>query len=446
VKVKNLGRQDFVIGGWMPGQGRREESIGALLVGVNDEAGALRYAGRVGTGFTDAELDRLIRLLAPLKRSTSPFTAGEAAPRGAVFCEPKLVAEIEFSEWTKRGSLRQPAFKGLRDDKPADQVGRENANAGALEYDELAALKLREETSTKALATVDGRELKLSNLGKVLYPAAGFTKREVIEYYVEIAPALIGHVEGRPLTVRRWPDGVDAHSFFQKHAPAHRPDWVQTVILPGERKPIDYVLAQDLPTLVWLANLAALELHTPLARAEAIERPTVLVFDLDPGDPATVIECCRVGLVLHGMFEQLGLQSFVKTSGLKGLQLYIPLNSRNDSYERTKSFAKTVAELLARSESELVVSRMARAQRGGKVLIDWSQNDRRKTTVCVYSLRAGERPTVSTPVEWDEVRSTLESGEPADLVFEPHDVLERVAERGDLFAPVLSLVQQLPSL
>jgi bifunctional non-homologous end joining protein LigD len=446
VKVKNLTSQEFVIGGWMPGEGSRTKRIGALLVGVHDEDGSLRYVGRVGTGFTAAELDRLAGLLLGLERPTSPFTTGPEVPRGAVFCEPRLVAEVEFREWTNRGSLRAPSYKGLREDKPAALVVQEGPDAESSERYGLGGVELREETKAKATATVDGRELRLSNLDKILYPDAAFSKKQVIEYYAQIAPVLIGHLEGRPLTIRRWPDGVDGHAFFQKHAPEHRPEWVRTVSLPSERERIEYVLADDLPTVVWLANLAALELHTTLARAEAIENPTALVFDLDPGEPATLVECCRVGLALQGMFENLGLESFAKTSGLKGLQVYIPLNSPNTTHQQTKSFAKTVAELLAGAEGDLVVSRMTKARRKGKVLIDWSQNDRRKTTVCAYSLRAGARPTVSAPVEWDEVRSTLESGRPTELSFEPHEVLERVAQRGDLFAAVLSSVQRLPSV
>jgi bifunctional non-homologous end joining protein LigD len=446
VKVKNVTRQEFVIGGWLPGEGRRKRRIGALLVGVHEKGGELRYVGRVGTGFSEGDLERLAGLLTALEHPASPFATGEPAPRGAVFCEPTLVAEIEFREWTKRGSLRAPSFKGLRDDKPAAVIVREGPDAEPSERYDLGGVQIQEQTSTKAAVEVDGRELKLSNLAKVLYPQAGFTKREVIEYYAQIAPVLIGHLEGRPLTVKRWPDGVDASSFFQKHAPAHRPKWVQTVAVPSGREVIDYVLVDDLPTLVWLANLAALELHAPLARAAAIEQPTALVFDLDPGEPATLLECCRVGLQLHGMFENLGLQSFAKTSGLKGLQLYVPLNSPKATYEQTKPFAKAVAELLASTEPDLVVSRMTKARRTGKILIDWSQNDRRKTTVCAYSLRAGERPTVSTPVDWDEVRRTYESGQTDELVFEAREVLERVTERGDLFAPVLSSVQRLPAL
>ncbi len=307
-------------------------------------------------------------------------------------------------------------------------------------------LVLHEHGAKAATATVERRELKLSNLDKPLYPKAGFLKRDVIDFYASIATTIGAHLKGRALTVKRWPDGVDGKAFFQKQAPAHRPDWVQTVTLPSEKKPIDYLLADDRATLVWLANLAALELHVPLARAEAPERPTTLVFDLDPGAPATAIECCRVALTLQGMFENLGLQSFVKTSGKKGLQLYVPLNDPSVTFAQTKPFAKTVAELLEEAQPELIVSRMTKTERPGKVLIDWSQNDRNKTTVCVYSLRATERPTVSTPLQWDEVRAALDGGDPDALRFEARQVLERIAERGDLFAPVLSLVQKLPSV
>jgi bifunctional non-homologous end joining protein LigD len=445
VKIKNVHRQEFVVGGWMPGKGSRAAGLGALLVGVYDEHGQLRYAGRVGTGFTQQELDRLARLLDPLERASSPFAPGESPlPRGAVFCEPQLVAEVEFREWTDSGSLRHPSYKGLREDKAAEEVVHEEP-PDVQPADDDAPL-VPKETRESASVTVDGRELKLSNLRKILYPQNGFSKRDVIDYYAAIAPVLIPHLCDRPLTVKRWPDGVAGKAFFQKQAPAHRPDWVQTTTVPAERKPIDYLLAQDLPTLVWLANLAALELHTPLARADALDRPTTLVFDLDPGAPATIVECCEVGLALQGMFENLGLQCFVKTSGKKGLQLYLPLNSGDVTFDDSKAFAKAVAELLERADPDLVVSSMSRAKRTGKVLIDWSQNDHRKTTVCVYSLRAVDRPTVSTPVSWEEVRAALDSHASGALVFEAGQVLERVADRGDLFAPVLSLVQKLPAL
>jgi bifunctional non-homologous end joining protein LigD len=452
----------------MPGKGKRRDSIGALLLGVHDRDGPLRYVGRVGSGFSDSELERLSSLLAPTRRPTPPFTAGEKPPRGAVFCEPQLVVEVEFAQWTQNGSLRAPTYKGLREDKPAEQVMREDTAdvpADAPQPREaLGALSIRRRGANTADATVEGRELKLSNLDKVLYPRTGFTKGDVIAYYAQVAPVLLGHLAGRPLTVTRWPDGVEGKSFFQKQAPAHRPEWVRTATVASERtlkgtppvgahpeghrqagKPIDYTLADDLPTLVWLANLAAIELHVPLARAEAIERPTALVFDLDPGAPAGIVECCHVGVLLQGMFEHLGLRSFPKTSGSKGLQVYVPLNIADMSYTRTKPFAKAVAELLESAEPDLVVSRMTKARRPGKVLIDWSQNDAKKTTVCAYSLRAAERPTVSTPLDWDEVRAGRDSGDPAGLAFEAAEVLERVAERGDLFAPARSLVQELPT-
>jgi len=448
VKVKRVGRQELVIGGWLPGKGRRTGRIGALLLGVY-ENGALRYVGRVGSGFSDSELDRLGRLLEPLRQSASPFTAGERPPRESIFCEPRLVAEIELTEWTTGGSVRHPIYKGLREDKSAEEVVREDTSSqvtSSARAEGSEQLEIHELTSKSAAATVAGRELKLSNLTKVLYPRTGFTKRDLIDYYATIAPVLLPHLTGRALTVTRWPDGVEGKSFFQKHAPAHRPDWVRTATVSSKQGPIDYTLADDLSTVVWLANLAAIELHTPLARAAAIECPTALVFDLDPGAPATIVECCRVGLQLQGMFENLGLESFAKTSGSKGLQLYIPLNTKDVAYEQTKPFAKTVAELLESTEPDLVVSRMTKARRAGRVLIDWSQNDRRKTTVCAYSLRAAARPTVSTPLDWDEVRGALDSGDPSSLVYEARDVLERVAERGDLLAPVLSLVQELPKL
>jgi bifunctional non-homologous end joining protein LigD len=485
VKIKRVGRQELVVGGWMPGKGKRRQSIGALLLGVYDDAAQLRYVGRVGSGFSDSELERLSGLLAPLERPTSPFTAGERPPQGAVFCEPQLVVEVEFAHWTQRGNLRAAIYKGMREDKPAAQIVREDKPAAQAIREDVGlaagahdgrrsthgALFVREQTATTASATVDGRELRLSNLAKVLYPRSGFTKRDLIDYYAAIAPVLIGHLDGRPLTVTRWPDGVDAKSFFQKHAPAHRPEWVRTVTLPAGRtlkgtppvaahpeghtpdggtgrqagKPIDYILAEDEPTIVWLANLAAIELHVPLSRAEDMRRPTAVVFDLDPGAPAGIVECCRVATLLRAVFEGIGLQSFAKTSGSKGLQVYIPLNHQGVSYEQTKPFAKTVAELLEQAEPELIVSRMTRARRAGKVLIDWSQNDAKKTTVCAYSLRAAERPTVSMPLAWEEVEAVRDAADPADVAFEATHVLARVAERGDLFAPVLSLVQELPS-
>ncbi|MFP5363522.1 MAG: DNA ligase D [Thermoleophilia bacterium] len=426
LKIKNVLREDVVVGGWLPGEGRRRDRIGALLVGVPED-GRLRYAGRVGTGFTDAELTRLGKVLE--QRPDSPFQGEPAPPRGAVFVEPTRVAEVEFTEWTSDGLLRHPSYKGLREEAPPS-----------------AFLDAGTPVRGGREVHVGGRTLKVTNLDKVLYPKAGFTKRDVIDYYVAIAPAMLPHLEGRPLTRVRFPNGVEGKSFFEKNCPSHRPDWVATASVPLSEKTVEFCVCNELPTLVWLANLAALELHTQLHLAERLSEPTTMVFDLDPGAPATIVECCRVGLWLHGMFENLGLHAFAKTSGSKGLQVYVPLNAPGVTYDQTKGFALAVAELLEAAEPELVISRMSKELRKGKVFIDYSQNDEHKTTVCVYSLRARERPTVSTPVTWDEVRACLDSGDPGDLVFDARQVLNRVAEHGDLYAPVLSLVQEIPSL
>ena len=294
---------------------------------------------------------------------------------------------------------------------------------------------------------IQGRHLKLSNLEKVLYPVAGFTKQQVIDYYARIAPAIIPHLEGRALTRKRYPDGVDGEPFFEKNAPKYRPDWVKTAPIwsEGNRRTVYYVLANDLPTLVWLANLAALELHPSLARAVDITCPTEMVFDLDPGPPANIVQCCQVGLWLREIFEHFGLQSFPKTSGSKGLQLYVPLNTPTN-YDQTKTFAHALARLLEQEHPEMVVSDMKKTLRAGKVLVDWSQNDEHKTTVAVYSLRAREHPTVSTPVTWEDVERTVKKKDASLLVFEAAQVVSRVEKLGDLFAPVESLKQRLPDL
>ena len=286
---------------------------------------------------------------------------------------------------------------------------------------------------------IDGRTLSLSNLDKVLYPQAGFAKGHVIDYYTRVSPVLLPHLRGRPLTLKRYPNGVDGGHFYEKQCPSHRPDWVETSLI-GD---INFCVANSLPTLVWLANLADLELHTSLALAEDYGTPTVIAFDLDPGPPATIVECAEVALDLRLVFEHLGMEAFPKTSGSKGMQVYVPLNTPT-SYDVTRPFARGLAELLERRRPELVVSEMKKSVRGGKVFVDWSQNTSFKTTVCVYSLRARPQPTVSTPLTWEEVAAVTDSRDPDDLVFTSADVLERVAEHGDLFAGVLDLRQTLP--
>ena len=294
---------------------------------------------------------------------------------------------------------------------------------------------------------IEGKHLKLSNLEKVLYPATGFTKGQVIDYYARIAPVLLPHLAGRPLTMKRFPGGVDQEYFFEKNAPAHRPEWIKTAPIwsYGNKRNVNYILANDLSTLIWVANLASLELHPSLSLAKDITCPTMMVFDLDPGPPADMIQCARVGLWLREIFEHFGMQSFPKTSGSKGLQIYVPLNTPT-SYEKTKPFAHALARLLEEEHRDLVVSDMKKAIRVGKVLVDWSQNDEHKTTIAIYSLRARERPTVSTPLRWEEVERVLSKKDPKLVVFEAEDVLKRVDELGDLFEPVLKMKQKLPDL
>ena len=297
---------------------------------------------------------------------------------------------------------------------------------------------------------VDGRELKLTNLDKVLYPKAGFTKGEVVDYYAKVAPAIVPHLGGRAVTLRRFPEGVDDldAAFFEKRCPKHRPPWVRTAtVLAGPRAGnIDFCVCEDRATLIWMAQLAAIELHPSLSLAAAPDRPTVLVFDLDPGPPADVLDCCRVALRLRELFGHFEVECFPKTSGSKGLQVYVPLNTDGASYDETKPFAKAIAQLLEKQTPDLVVSKMKKVERKGKVFVDWSQNHRRKTTIAVYSLRARERPTVSTPVTWEEVEHAAERDDAGSLVFEAADVLERIDVHGDLFAPVLDLKQALPDL
>ncbi len=296
---------------------------------------------------------------------------------------------------------------------------------------------------TEHSVEVDGRRLKVSNLDKVLYPEAGFTKAEVIDYYVRIAPAMLPHIADRGLTLRRYPNGVDAQSFFEKRCPSHRPEWIGTFAGPGDRDgTIGYCALDSTAALAWSANMAALELHAPMARGVDIESPTMLVFDLDPGAPADVHSCAEVALDIRAVLDDLaGLACLAKTSGSKGLQLYVPLN-RPHTHEHCSSFAQAVAQVLEKHHGDRVTSVMAKAVRPGKVFIDWSQNSRHKTTVAVYSLRARPRPTVSTPVTWEEVEAGAGG---APLTFEAADVLARVERLGDLFAPTLTLEQALPA-
>ena len=304
---------------------------------------------------------------------------------------------------------------------------------------------MAERTTTEV--EVEGRRLTLSNLEKVLYPEAGFTKAQLIDYYVRIAPVLLPHLRGRPLTMKRYPEGVDGEMFYQKNCPDHRPPWVATarVWSEGNKRWMDYCMVEEVATLVWTANLADIELHTSLSLAEDILRPTMIVFDLDPGEPANIVQCCQAAIWVRDIFQHFGLQSFAKTSGSKGLQVYVPLNTPV-TYDDTKPFAHEIARMLEAQHRGQIVSDMKKALRVGKVFVDWSQNDDHKTTVCVYSLRAKSRPTASTPVTWKEVEQCWAKKDAGVLVFESHQVLDRVKRMSDLFEPVLKLKQKLPSL
>lgn len=377
LKAKTIGRQEFVVGGWVPGEGRRRNRIGALLLGAYGEDGQLHYAGKVGTGFSERELDELLERLRALARDSNPF-AGRRGPRNANYAEPELVAEIEFRELTAEGMVRHGSFKGLREDKVAAEVVLERPAPAA-------------DPGTGAR--------------KAPHPGGD---EDPVAWYASIGDVLLPHLRGRLLAV---PDG-------------------------------EPVLVEDLDTVLAAVAAGAAELRAPLALADEPERPTAVVFDLAPGAGAAVLDCAQVALWIRGMFEQLGLRNYAKTSGSKGIQVYVPLNTEV-TYARTKPFAKAVAETLESRFPDRVVARK-RGARSGKVFVDWSQNDEEKTTVCAYSLRGRKRPTVSTPLEWEELEAALAAVDAERLAFDRAAVLRRVEERGDLFAPLLSEKQELP--
>jgi bifunctional non-homologous end joining protein LigD len=435
LKVKNLATQELVIGGWLPGEGRREGTIGALAVGYYEtENGGLRlrYAGRVGTGFTEKTLRDLSKRLEPLARDSSPFE-GRQPPKQTRLVEPRLVAEIEFREWTHARTLRAPSYKGLRDDKdptevrielpqapPQGQVEPAVASAGAG-----GPVELRE-----GHTEIEGRVIELSSLDEVLYPKAGYRKRDAISYYAAVAGALLPHLRGRPVAV----GGV-------REAPPWRPDWIRpaTVSSQGERTEIDFCLVEDLPTLVWLANLGHLELEASLARVEDLERPTMLVLELDPSEGAEAADCAKAALLVREMLGELGLTSLVKSSGSGGLHVHVPLNGKV-SFDDTGPFAHALASLLEQREPDLVGAGDER------VAVGWSRNAAHETTTCVFSLGATERPAVAAPLAWEEVERAAAGDAPDGLGLEAGELLDRLDERTGLFESLLSLRQRLPKL
>jgi bifunctional non-homologous end joining protein LigD len=432
VKVKSTLTQEVLVGGWTDGQGERAGDLGALLLGIPTSTG-LRYVGKVGTGFSEQARRELLGELRPLATPESPFD--DPLPKGEAhhFVRPTLVGEVGYSDRTPAGRLRHPTWRGLRIDKSPQEV--------VVEQNRSTRRKSTAKAKTSTRTTIGGRDLTVTNLEKVLFPATGFTKGQLVDYYVRAADVMLAHVADRPLTMKRFPDGVEGKSFFEKHIPSHAPDWVRSVTIPSSepRGEINYVVASDLPTIAWAANLGTIEFHVPLwhigRRRKLPASPDLMVFDLDPGEGTTIVECCVVAGHVARELEKEEFEPCAKTSGSKGLQLYVRVAPRT-SWETLRDHAYDIARRLESSHPELIVSNMRKSLRQGRVLIDWSQNHPAKTTVCAYSVRARPEPTVSAPVTLAEVATCAKSGDPSVLRFTTDDVLRRIAEHGDLFAPV----------
>lgn len=441
---------EVIVCGWRPGRLSFTGTLGGLLLGAHDPVtGDLVYLGDVGTGFSQAARADLVTTLTPLERRTHPFAA--TPPREdttrARWVEPHLVGEVVYRQFTRAGRVRHTAWRGLRADKSPDDVRAPRSTGPAAP--EPAPSEAAPSPGPKITVQAGNRRLTLSNLDKPLFPD-GFTKGEVINYYSRVAPVLLPHLAGRPVTFIRFPDGVGGQQFFEKNAPRGAPDWLPTVTLPstGSRSgrgegSIGYALLDELPALVWAANLAALELHVPqwtVGPGATRRPPDRLVFDLDPGPGTSIVDCCRVAERLHDVLLADGLTPFAKTSGAKGMQLYCGI--RTDDPAAPSAYAKRLAQRLARETPATVTAVMVKAQRAGRVFIDWSQNNPAKTTVAPYSLRGREHPTVSTPVTWAEVHACRHVSR---LTFTADDVLDRVETHGDLLAPLLETRAPLPA-
>ena len=427
LKIKTQARQELVVAGYTTGQGRRAGSFGALVLGVHD-GDVLRWAGNVGTGFDDAEIDRLLGKLRPLRRSDSPFAEVPKMPRvrkgDVVWVEPELVAEIRFAEWTHDGRLRAPVYQGLRDDKEARDVQRERAGLP----EELRSGK---------------RVLKLSNLDKQFWPEEGITKGDLLAYYRDVAPVLVPHLRDRPFTMKRYPDGWQGKFFFQKDAPKHMPEWIPTVAFeastrdrPPKRRLIDFALVNDELALLWMVNMGCIDMNTWYSRADKPSRPDWVLFDLDPSPDVGFAETIEVALLIKQMLDLLELTSFPKTSGSEGIHILVPI-ARRHTYADTREFSEIVAGALARAHPGLVTTEWTKAKRRG-VLIDSNQNGEGKTIASAYSVRPKAGAPVSTPLSWDEVNASLD---PSSFTMDA--VLDRVARHGDLFEGVLTEKQSL---
>ena len=427
LKVKTQGRQEFVIVGYTKGQGRRGGSFGALVLAVN-EGGRLRWVGNVGTGFDDAEIDRLLRKLGPLRRDTSSLAEVPKMPRvkksDVVWTEPTLVAEVRFAEWTHDSRLRAPVYQGLREDKEASDVQRERPPIP----DEVRKGK---------------RMLKVSNLDKLFWPEEGITKGDLLAYYRDVTPALLPHLRDRPFTMKRYPDGWNGKFFFQKDAPKHMPDWIPTARFeastrdrPPKRRLIDFPLVNDELALLWVVNMGCIDMNTWYSRVDKPSRPDWVLFDLDPSPDVGFPETIQVALLIKQTLDLLELESFPKTSGSEGIHILVPV-ARRHTYAETREFSEIVAGALARAHPGLVTTEWTKAKRRG-VLIDSNQNGEGKTIASAYSVRPKAGAPVSTPLRWDEVNDTLDPS-----AFTMDAVLERVGREGDLFDGVLTTKQSL---
>jgi bifunctional non-homologous end joining protein LigD len=426
LKVKTHGRQEFIIAGYTKGQGRRAGTLGSLVLAVR-RGPELEYAGNVGTGFTGEEIEKLLKKLRPLERKTPPFKEVPKMPKvrkgDVVWVEPKLVAEVEFAEWTHDGRLRAPSYQGLREDKPADEVRRERP--------------IEEEIRRGK------RVLKLSNLDKPFWPDEGITKGDLLAYYEAVAPVLVPHLKDRPFTMRRYPDGAYGKAFFQKDAPKGMPEWIPTIRIqvtsrdtPRTKRWINAPLVNDELALLWMVNMGCIDMNAWYSRADKLDRPDFVLFDLDPSPDVGFEETIQVALHVKEALDALGLVSFAKTSSAEGMHVLVPVERRH-TYDDTRRFSEIVAGAIARSYPKLATTQWSKAKRRG-VLIDANQNGEGKTIASAYSVRPRPGAPVSTPLRWDEVKSGLD---PREFTLEV--VQQRVTRFGDLFEGVLTTRQRL---
>jgi bifunctional non-homologous end joining protein LigD len=426
LKVKTENSEEFVVTGYTRGGGRRADTFGSLVLAVN-EGDELRYVGNVGTGFDDAEIDKLLRLLRPLHRDASPFTVPPKMPRvrkGDVqWVEPQLVAQVRFGEWTHDDHLRHPAYLGIREDKSAGEVTREQPIAEVIRSGK--------------------RELRLSNLDKPFWPDEGITKGDLLRYYQAISPFVLPHVRQRPFTMRRYPDGAYGKAFFQKDAPTHMPEWIprhRALVSTREKgrtkKWVEFPVIDDELGLLWMVNMGCIDLNTWYSRIDKPDRPDFCLFDLDPTPEVPWSQTIEVALILKELLDQLGLASFPKTSGGKGFHVLVPLDRRS-TYEQSRAFSEVVAGAIARAHPKLATTEWSKSRRRG-VLIDSNQNGEGKTIASVYSVRPKPNAPVSTPLRWEEVGDKLNPS-----IYTMPVVLERARTLGDVYADVLTTRQSL---